>query len=323
MRDLPIVFTHHTMYEQYTHYVPGDSRRMRRFAVELATGYANLCDAVIAPSDSVAEILARRGVVSRTVVIPSGVDLGRFRRGNRRAGRRRAGIARDAFVVGHVGRLAPEKNLDFLARALATFARDRRDVVVLVVGGGPSFDHVRGIFETCGVRDRLRMTGVLEGKPLVDAYAAMDVFAFASKSETQGMVLAEAMAAGIPPVALDAPGVREIVRDRRNGRLIRREDHPAFVEALEWVRERSGPQRARLRACIGTTVARLSIDETARRALALYEECLRARRKVKRIEQSAWSRARRRFAQEWRIAKNVAAAAGDAWLGTPRGNLAP
>ncbi|MDX1377149.1 MAG: glycosyltransferase, partial [Burkholderiales bacterium] len=86
-RDLPIVFTHHTMYEQYTHYVPGDSPGMQRFVIELATGYCNLCDAVIAPSETVAGLLRARGVRVRIEVLPTGVDVAAFRRGNRARGR--------------------------------------------------------------------------------------------------------------------------------------------------------------------------------------------------------------------------------------------
>jgi glycosyltransferase involved in cell wall biosynthesis len=320
-RGLPIVYTHHTMYEHYTHYVPGDSRRLRRFAIELYTGYANLCDAVIAPSDSVAEILARRGVETRTVVIPTGVDRARFRGGDRKAGRLRASIPPGAFVVGHVGRLTPEKNLDFLARALASFAGAARDVVVLVVGDGLSRDDVRGIFEWYDVADRLRTVGALDGQELADAYAAMDVFAFASQSETQGIVLVEAMAAGVPVVAVDAPGVREVVRDGRNGRLLPREDQRSLVAALDWVRGRSAAEHEALAAGLVETAERFSIDETARQALALYEECRRRPRRASPIDSSAWARARRRLAEEWKIARNVATAAGDAWLGWASGNL--
>ncbi|MCB1036875.1 MAG: glycosyltransferase, partial [Acidobacteria bacterium] len=108
-RDLPVVFTHHTLYERYVHYVPGDSPRMQQAAIELAVGYCNLCDAVIAPSGSIAGLLVERGVEIPIEVIPTGVDLEVFARGDGAAVRRRLKIPQDAFVVGHVGRLAPEK----------------------------------------------------------------------------------------------------------------------------------------------------------------------------------------------------------------------
>src|SRR5690606_35436458 len=123
-RALPLVFTHHTMYEQYTHYVPGDSPAFARFIKSLTVGYANMCDHIIAPSESVEQVLRRRGVERPIAVIPTGVDIERFSGGDGPAYRRKIGIPEDAFVVGHVGRLAPEKNLDFLAQAVCAFLQN-------------------------------------------------------------------------------------------------------------------------------------------------------------------------------------------------------
>src|SRR5690606_26560960 len=105
----------------------------------------------------------------------------------------------------------------------------------LVVGTGPSDEAIRQQFRRARLEHRLRMVGSLQGQPLVDAYHAMDVFAFASTSETQGMVLVEAMAAGVPVVALDAAGAREVVADGKNGRLLPTADPRAFAEGLAWV----------------------------------------------------------------------------------------
>lgn len=315
-RALPIVFTHHTMYERYTHYVPGDSPGMQRFAIELATGYANLCDAVVAPSESIARILAERQVSSRIVVIPTGVDLERFRAGDRAAGRMRAGIAPESFVVGHVGRLAPEKNLDFLAAVLARFAAEEPRAVVLVIGDGPSRDSVAAAFAERGVAARLRLAGTWSGAALADGYRAMDVFAFASGTETQGLVLAESMAAGVPVVAVDAPGAREVVRDGVDGRLLESEDADAFVAALREVRGWLGTRFEGLREATAATAARFSIDLMADRSLALYEELLREDAAKRPRAGDGWAAARRRLAEEWQIVRNVASAA-DAWRKRP------
>src|SRR5690606_31612431 len=104
------------------------------------------------------------------------------------------------------------------------------------------------------------------------AYKAMDVFAFASKTETQGLVLAEAMGAGVPVVALDAPGAREVVVDQRNGRLLAREDMDLFVGALHWVAKLPAQRREALRAEARRTAERFSIEASADKALALYEQ---------------------------------------------------
>ena len=315
--DLPIVFTHHTMYENYTRYVPLDSPRMKRFVVELATGYADLCDAVFAPSETVAAILRERGVRTRIEVVPTGVDVARFAAGDGPEFRSAHGIPSHAIVVGHVGRLAAEKNLKFLARAVADHAAADARVYALIVGGGSEEEAFRARFSERGLGDRLRLAGVLDGRALASAYRAMDVFAFASKTETQGLVLAEAMAAGVPVVALDAPGVREVVCDRVNGRLLPEEDSSAFVSALIWAT--SADARSHLAAGIARTAMDYSIDSTGRKAIAVYDGLERnARRGVD--AKSAWAAARRRIRRESTLLSHRAQTLRHAWP-SPKASL--
>jgi glycosyltransferase involved in cell wall biosynthesis len=316
---IPVVFTHHTLYEHYTHYVPGGSHRLTRFVLDLTTGYCNLCDAVIAPSESVAALLAGRGVQAPIAVIPTGVKTDLFAAGDGRSCRQRLAIPPDAFVVGHVGRLAQEKNLPFLASAVARFLRRHADARFLVAGGGPALADIRRVFEAGGVTSRLHFTGVLNGSELAAVYRACDVFAFASLTETQGMVLAEAMAAGVPVVAVDASGVREVVRDGENGRLLPRADPEEFASALEWFAGLAPAGRRSLQEGALHTAGELSIARTADRTLALYETLIAAGPALKPFEASPWSTARRRIAEEWKILRNIVHAVGDAVLSYPGG----
>ncbi|MCL4693946.1 MAG: glycosyltransferase, partial [Candidatus Hydrogenedentes bacterium] len=243
-RQLPLVFTHHTMYEHYTHYVPGDADVLQALAREMCAVYAGRCDHVIAPSSSVKEVLHDHDVETPITVIPTGVDTEQFASGDGAAFRREHGIPEDAFVVGHLGRLAPEKNLRFLTEAAIDFLQCREQAHLLVVGDGPEREAIADMTADAGVADRTHLTGALDGQKVVDAYHAMDVFAFASKSETQGMVLIEAMAAGTPVVALEAFGVCDVLRDRENGVLVRKEYATTFVEGLEWVASQKKKTRA-------------------------------------------------------------------------------
>ena len=232
-RNLPLVFTHHTLYEEYTHYVSNNSEIMKRFAIKLSTLYANLCYQVVAPSESIAALIGERGVKRPVRVIPTGIDVEGFSRGDGPGFRKAYQIPDDARVIGHLGRLAPEKNLAYLARAVAGAMKNDAQLWFLVVGSGASETEMRKILAEAGLSDRLVMAGKQTGGDLVNAYHAMDLFAFASKSETQGMVLAEAMACGLPVVALDAPGAREVVQDGVNGRLLDgAADTVEFAEAL-------------------------------------------------------------------------------------------
>ena len=309
---LPLIFTHHTMYEQYTHYVPGDSEALKRFIIQLSTRYANLCNQVFAPSESVASVLRRRGVVARIDVVPTGVYLERFARGSGAGFRAAMDIPENAFVVGHVGRLAPEKNLEFLAKAIAGFLKAENRAHFLLVGRGPSETAIREIFSRQGMADRLHAPGVLKHPLLASAYRAMDVFAFASKSETQGMVLTEAMAAGVPVVALDAPGAREVVVDHRNGRLLHSETIEEFSSALQWVAALSSERMQQLKEAAENRAEEFSMERSADKALALYKNLLDKEFYGRHKEYSAWTTILHEIKTEWDVIKNLAGAAGAA-----------
>lgn len=310
MRNLPLVFTHHTMYEQYTHYVPGDSSVLARFAIDLTTGYTNFCDAVVAPSESVAAILKQRGVTTPIEVVPTGVDVAKYAAGDGVAFRHEMGIPADAFVVGHVGRLAPEKNLEFLAIAVAAFLRRHPQAHFVVVGSGPSEDAISKRFAAPRIQGRLHMAGVCKGQRLADAYAAMDAFAFASHSETQGMVLTEAMAASLPVVAIDAPGVREVVVDEVNGRLLPSENVRSFAAALRWIERQSPDRRQSMQRAARQRAEEFSLANTADRALALYEKLVAGAARNKTPEDSHWEATLRLIEAEWQLWSNLAQAAG-------------
>ncbi|MEE4240287.1 MAG: glycosyltransferase, partial [Desulfopila sp.] len=220
-RNLPLVFTHHTLYEQYTHYVSADSEIMAQLAINLSTEYANLCTRVVAPSESIASLISERGVTVAVEVIPTGVDVAHFQNGDGEKFRQAHKIPKDAVVLGHLGRLAPEKNLEYLSHAaIQAISKKPENLYFLVVGSGPSASEIEERFGRAGLQNKLIMAGEKSGNDLADAYNAMNLFLFSSQSETQGMVLVEAMSASLPVIALDAPGAREVVSDRKNGRLL-------------------------------------------------------------------------------------------------------
>jgi len=319
-RKLPLVFTHHTLYEQYTHYVLSDSTALRRFIIELDTHYANLCDQVFAPSESIAELLRERGVETPIAVVPTGVNVEHFAQGDGPGFRKNLGISENAFVAGHLGRLAPEKNLVFLAESIATFLKMEPRACFLLAGNGPSEADVRMIFEREGLSARLYIAGTLESRQLVDAYHAMDVFAFSSKSETQGMVLTEAMAAGVPVVALDASGVREIVKDRCNGLLLHEENTSAFASALRWVAGLVWAERQALKQCALDTAEEFSMQRSTAKALACYQ-ALRARALADHTaEDEQWEHVLHLIEAEWNILKGLTGAAVAALGGSEAGN---
>jgi 1,2-diacylglycerol 3-alpha-glucosyltransferase len=309
-RRLPLVFTHHTLYEQYTHYVPLDSDALKRFVIQMATEYCNLCTHVIAPSESVERLLGDRGITTPVTALPTGIDLDFFAGGDGRRARQELNISPDTVVVGHVGRLAAEKNLAFLARAACQFLAQRRDAAFLVVGSGDYADAMREILSANAESRQIVMPGARTGQALADAYAAMNVFAFSSQSETQGMVLAEAMAAGTPVVALDGPGVRDVLTEDRGRLLPADASEDQFAHALMELTE-DRQRLILLNKQAQQSITDFGLDHCADRLEALYQRLDSEFGHGPEADPGPWDRLLARMEIEWKLVteKTVALAA--------------
>jgi glycosyltransferase involved in cell wall biosynthesis len=277
--------------------------------IQLATSYANLCQGVIAPCESIAAILKQRGVTQPITVNPTGIDLARFGHGSGPGLRQVLEIPQDAFLIGHVGRIAPEKNLTFLAYAIGQFLTLHPQAYFLIVGSGPALPEVMRILRDSGVYDRVRFTGSLSGSILTSAYLAMDAFIFTSKSETQGMVLAEAMADGTPVVALDAPGAREMVKDQINGRLLAEEDTSSFIDALVWIHENI----ENLPAVAGISAEAFSIEICPTRLIGIYQTAIDSYAPPAETPIEPWKRAMHYIEAEWDLLGNIIGATSAAF----------
>ena len=308
--QIPLVFTHHTKYEDYTHYVPLDSPAMKKFVIELTTGYAELADHVIAPSQSIYDLLMERKVKTPISVVPTGVDIDAFCRGDGRRFRKTRGIRQEEFLLGHVGRLAPEKNLAFLTRCVVRFLRERPSAKFLLVGKGVLSEEIRFRFQKEGLEERLVAPGVLEGEALMDAYRAMDLFVFSSKTETQGMVLLEAMAASVPVVALAASGVNDVLKDEVNGRVVLNEDEEEFITAIQWVHDQPRDRKEALRQEAFRVARTMSMDQMALKMLGIYQSLREEDFVYCDIDNSLWAKAVGRLKIEWELLTNLAEAVG-------------
>ena len=216
----PLVFTHHTRFADYGHYLGPLSRPGAALTDAYLRRYWSACAAVVAPSTDLADEIRLRVPAERVHVIPTGVDVASIRALTPVDPRAGAGWPGDAFVVASLGRLAPEKSpmvvLDGLARAALT----RPQVRLVVIGSGPSAAELRRRATRADLAGRVAFTGGLDRPAALALLAGADLFVFASRTETQGLVLAEALAAGLPAVAVDGPGVRDSVRDGVDGVVI-------------------------------------------------------------------------------------------------------
>lgn len=313
--EIPLVFTHHTKYEEYTHYVPGDSKLLQQFVINLSTNYANLCDLVFTPSESIRELIAKRGVNSRIVTLPTGVDTRKYSNANGKKFRQALGISENTFVIGHLGRLAKEKNLEFLSESIIKFLLESlqsKNCCFLLVGTGPMKTHIIEKFNSRGLSNRIFTAGLLNSDDVVNAYSAMDLFAFSSKSETQGMVITEAMAAGTPVVAIDAPGVREVVKDNINGKLLRNTDSDEFCAAIEIMANLTREDRLLFVREARNTADEFSLMHSADKALSCFEELKDYSLTHRESDYNMWTGAMRLIESDWERVKEFASAADSA-----------
>ncbi|HVM24652.1 MAG TPA: glycosyltransferase [Candidatus Limnocylindrales bacterium] len=249
----PLVFTHHTRFADYRHYLGPLAGPGAWLADAYLRTFWGACAGIVAPShDLAAEIrdrlpAARRG---RVHVVPTGVDVDGLRALAPIDPRTDAGWPPSSVVAASLGRLAPEKSPMELLQAAAIAMRDTPELRLLLVGGGPSESELRRRAAAPDLAGRVHFTGRRPRPEALARAAGADLFVFASRSETQGLVLAEALALGLPALAVDGPGVRDSVRDGIDGVIVPLD--PADTRA----------QR------LGAAVVALAADPQRRRAMA-------------------------------------------------------
>jgi hypothetical protein len=212
---IPCVATYHTFFEEYLHhYVPALPRGIGRFLARAFT--RSQCDAVqalIAPSDPMRDILLEYGVSTPIHVLPTGLPADRFAAGDGNRFRAEAGIPLDRPLMTYVGRVAHEKNIDFLVQVFTKVRQTIPNAMLVIAGEGPARESLRLLVSSLKLDADVYFAGYLDrNKGLLDCYAAANVFAFASRTETQGLVLLEAMAQGAPVVSTAELGTRSILK---------------------------------------------------------------------------------------------------------------
>lgn len=210
----PVVATYHTLFEEYLHhYVPLLPRKMTGgLARRFSRSQCNQLDAVIAPSQAMMQSLLAYGVNRHIEVLPTGLPAERFTAGDGNAFRRRHGLPPGQPVLLFVGRAAHEKNIGFLLEMMLELRAMRPDALLLIAGEGPAEGSLRAQATRLGLDGSVRFLGYFDrGGELQDCYSAADVFVFSSLTETQGLVLLEAMAQGVPVVAIPRMGTIDIL----------------------------------------------------------------------------------------------------------------
>lgn len=232
--NIPCVETYHTFFEDYLHhYLPWVPQLLARgMARMISKRQCNAVDAIVAPSKPMLDVLRGYGVKASAEVIPTGLLDSSFNESDGEAFRTKYGIALDRPMLLYVGRVAFEKNIDFLLGVAKVLSEERPDVLLVVTGEGPAEASLHKLAKTLNLEKNVKFIGYLDRNTELNAcYQSADVFVFASKSETQGLVLLEAMAQGTPVVAIAELGTTSILIEGK-GALIATENTLEFAQKV-------------------------------------------------------------------------------------------
>lgn len=261
---VPCVETYHTFFEEYLyHYFPLVPKSwMRYMARHFTRNQCNSVDKVITPSTAMHEVLVQYGVTTDAEIIPTGIELSELRSGQCGLFRDKHNIDQGRPVIVHVGRVAHEKNIDFLLIMLTYLRKKVPDVLMVIAGEGPALEHLKKETTRLELDDYVKFIGYLSrDSELLDCYCSGQAFVFASRTETQGLVLLEAMALGVPVVSTAVMGTKDILAPLK-GALVSVETPDMFAdnvyrvlsnpdlhdrlsnEAIEYVKEWTAPEMA-------------------------------------------------------------------------------
>ncbi len=279
--NIPTIETYHTFFEEYLyHYIPLLPKFITRAMTRsFSRSQCNAVDAVIVPSTAMSSVLKEYGCTSPMHIAPTGIQMAKFESGMGSRFRAKHGIPEERQLLLHVGRVAHEKNIAFLLQVVARMKASHPQLLFLICGEGPAKNDLENQAKQMGLQDNVMFVGYLDRETeLLDCYRAADVFTFASRTETQGLVLLEAMALGVPVVSTAVMGTIDILSPNR-GALVAEEnveDFSSKVARLLADRE--------LRIAIGDEGRRYadtwSAPATARRVVDIYQGVVAAKNTV-------------------------------------------
>lgn len=244
---IPLVYTFHTLYDFFMHYFLLDTPAIRQVATDYVVRFANLCDLVIAPTEPIKEHLMEIGVKTWVESVSTGIDFKRFEgmTGERLEKQRvKRGLDRFDEIILNVGRIAQEKNVETLFKSLRLLLARGRNIALVIAGEGPEKRNLEKLAIKMKLDDHVVWTGFLSQQELPELYFIADLFAFPSPSDTQGIVLYEALMAHLPVVALESMASKAAVRHGENG-LFAKNTPEDFADKIEEVLQDPGRFKAK------------------------------------------------------------------------------
>lgn len=270
--SVPLIFTHHTRYQEYSHYVALPQELVKDVISRWLADYMKKCQHILVPSQSIGAMLTEHyGIHDRVTVVPTGIELAPFREADGRAIRRQRGWEQDRVLIS-VGRLAEEKNWRTLIAAAAIVLQRHPDVRLAILGDGNERQELVKYSQELKVADRVEFVGKVPFDEVPGYLKAADLFCFASITETQGLVTMEALAAGLAVVAVDATGTADIVDHGVDG-LLTPNDSEELAAAIERVLS-DDDLRQELRQAGAAKIKRFDMKVLAERLVGVYQQAI-------------------------------------------------
>jgi len=222
-QKIPILYTHHTQYADYAKFYLKGKILFSILAQALTVWFSNISDGIIAPSYKIKKLLKKWGVKKNIYVLPTGIDTNIFKKlaGEKRILKEYLEIPRKTKLLLFAGRIGKEKNIEFLLNTFKEILmRSKIAINLLIVGDGPYLEELRRISRHLKIDSFVKFTGSVLYKDIPKYYQAADIFVFSSLTDTQGIVILEAMASGLPVVALKDDAFLKIIINNKNGFLI-------------------------------------------------------------------------------------------------------
>jgi len=277
---LPLVFTFHTQYWEYTHYIPFPQEVIQEFLKNAVhkwlKEFMQKCQHIIIPSESMKEILVRDyGLAERYTVIPTGTNLEPYQRADGKTLRKERGWQDETILIS-VGRLAPEKNWETSLHAFAKVYLEHPNLRLVLIGDGPAKESLQTLAAELGIAEQVTFTGTIPFEEIPAYLKAADAFSFASVTETQGLVTIEAMAAGLPVVAVDGSGTRDIVEHGKQGYLVEN-DANALAKGLNQLLSDPG-QMKRFSHNALKKAKTFDVNQLSKQIINVYEQAIQDKR---------------------------------------------
>lgn len=279
-KNIPHILTYHTLWNRYTHYFFHGKILTPKMAEVLSKFIANLSDDVIAPTERVKKELISYGVTKPIHILPSGIDLTRYKNVKKGFIREKIKVPQKTKILLSVGRLGREKSFDFLIHSFALIYKKNPNTVLVLVGDGPEKQSLQELVATLQIKNAVYFLGTVRHKDIPRIYADGDLFVFASQTETQGLVLFESLAAGLPVIAVNDEAFSQIIETGENGYLVK-QDTTFFAEKTLDLLNNNVLYKQISQAAL-KSVEKFAIENTALYLEQLYEKAIRRRGKKDR-----------------------------------------